>query len=47
MIAYVDSYDDISFPAAKHKFGHDVFDETWREVEDEVEDEIGSGFYNR
>jgi len=38
-MAYVDNYDEVSIPAAKRKFGHDVFKET----RSKVEEEIGSG----
>jgi len=39
LMAYVDNYDEVSIPAAKRKFGHDVFKET----RSKVEEEIGSG----
>jgi hypothetical protein len=32
MIAYVESYDDVSVAAANRKFGHDVFKECWEEA---------------
>ena len=32
MIAYVQSYDEVSAAAANRKFGHDVFKECWEEA---------------
>jgi hypothetical protein len=34
MRSYVDSYDYVSFAAANHKFGHDIFEECWKDAQD-------------
>jgi len=32
LISYVDNYDHVSAAAAKRKFGHDVFEECWKDA---------------
>jgi hypothetical protein len=32
LVAYVDNYDHVSAAAAKRKFGHDIFEECWKDA---------------